>query len=163
MMAEQGTDLRVQQNVIRSRFIVNSFSFYVVFGFILGPWAIWSKVLGHQNSRVGLKSNQVLGWSLPQAQCHHCTRILSGRSTEDERVCDLLGVCLSFGVMQRTFLDQKCQSGGVKSLCRHQLISMFNELCWCCLQQWGLAVILWRATLEIAWVVWGFPWDPFGQ
>lgn len=36
---------------------------------------------------------------------------------------------------------------GVKTLCRHQLdFSMSSELCGYCLQQWGLAVNLWRAT-----------------
>ena len=34
-----------------------------------------------------------------------------------------------------------------KTLCRHQLeFSVFNELCRCCLQQWGLAVSTQRAA-----------------
>lgn len=36
---------------------------------------------------------------------------------------------------------------GVKVLCGYHLEhSIFNELYWCCLQQWSLAASLWRAT-----------------
>lgn len=55
---------------------------------------------------------------------------------------------------------------GVKSLCRHQLtFSAFRELRRCCLQQWDLAIRLWRATYSLgsSLVIWGFPRNPSGQ
>lgn len=47
------------------------------------------------------------------------------------------------------FLHQRYWNIGAEALHRHQLnISMFNELCRCYLQQWGL-VSLWRATYSL--------------
>lgn len=44
-------------------------------------------------------------------------------------------------------------------------IFIFRELPGCCLQQWGFAVGLWKATFGLApaWVVKGLTWDPFRQ
>lgn len=66
IMAEQGTDLCVLQNVIRSHIIA---IFYVkdslrTFGFAFGPWAIYSQVLGHlRNVRYG---PHLMEWALGQ-------------------------------------------------------------------------------------------------
>ena len=52
--------------------------------------------------------------------------------------------------MQSTFLYQRCYHVRVKGLCRLQLgFSMLSELSGCCLQQWSLAVSLWRATYRL--------------
>jgi hypothetical protein len=50
MMVEQVTTLLVQQNVIQSHFIATFFLRTVIFGFILGPWIIYSQVPGHPSS-----------------------------------------------------------------------------------------------------------------
>lgn len=64
MMVEQDTDLRVQQNVIRS-YLSATFSFFriVVFYFTLGPWDISSLFLC--NLGVGYVLS-VLKWFLNQ-------------------------------------------------------------------------------------------------
>lgn len=67
LMAEQGTDLQVQWDVIGSHFIA-TFSCiqqqYLLFGLILSPWAIYSHILSHPNDvRYGFPLH---------ALCHHC-------------------------------------------------------------------------------------------
>lgn len=51
MMADQSTDLGVEQNVLRTHFIfLHSISKAVIFGFPLGHWPLLSRVLGHVSS-----------------------------------------------------------------------------------------------------------------
>lgn len=70
-----------------------------------------------------------------------------------------MGWYLSFshGSMQSTFQYCGQWSGG------HRLyLSLFNELCRCYLQQWGLDIGQWRATYKLCLLGW-FPQDPIGK
>lgn len=55
----------------------------------------------------------------------------------------------------------------MKARGRYQLnFSAFNDLCTCCLQQWDLPSFVENnrsIVLQTAWVVLGFPWNPFGE
>ena len=112
----------------------------VVFGFTLGPWDTQSQALDHSCS-VGYTFHLV-EWALSQIRYWLVTPTKAL----------WLGQCLcfSFDSMQSTFLYQIYQHVGMKALYRHQLkFYMFSELCRYCLQQWDIAVSLWRATYSL--------------
>lgn len=77
MMADQDTDLWLQQNVI-SHYIFIFLSRIVIFGHPISPWALKFQVLDIQaaliwfpNRGMGLKLN--IDCLLPQGLCHYCT------------------------------------------------------------------------------------------
>lgn len=154
-MAEQGTDLCVLQNVIRSHIIA---TFYVKnsfkniwfclrsLGYLLsGSWSfvqchIWAAPHG-----VGLRSNQIL---VGYAHSLHAT--LHQYAVQAGTPLSVKCLIFSFCDMLNAFLCQRSQNIGMKVLCRHYIdLSMFNELCRCRIQQWGLAVSLWREICSL--------------
>ena len=72
-----------------------------------------------------------------------------GRTDWISKIFGWVGVYVSLLVVSKYLPTQKTLKC-MKVVCRHQLhFSTFIEFCMCCLQQWGLAVSLWRATHPI--------------
>lgn len=95
-------------------------------------------------------------FSLPMSDCgslllftsaQHCPSMFSGRTDCNSKVL-WLGQCLcSFLQPEEYIPTPKHQNLGVKASRRHQLNSMFIDLCWYCCQQQGPAVSLQIVTL----------------
>ena len=63
------------------------------------------------------------------------------------RVRGRVGAYVSFNSIQRNFQYQRHSSNRDKGSIWHQFnFSIFKELCRCCLQQWNLALSLWKTT-----------------
>lgn len=144
-MAEEDSDLCVQQNVIRSHFFLRSriFGFYPRFlGYVVsGSWFLVCIPF----AGVGLMSNQAL-FSYPhKLYARIALTCFPGRiSLQMKGFVAGLVFLFHFGNLQGTFLYRKGYEVGGKALCRQQLsLFIFNELPVFCLQQWGLAVSLW--------------------
>lgn len=76
-----------------------------------------------------------LSWQILHAG-HHCR----------QRYCVMPGISVSILKAYRVTI---CWDIGVSALYKHQLdVFMFNELCRCCLYQWGLTVNLWRSSYK---------------
>lgn len=79
-----------------------------------------------------------------------------GRTGCRSKICGQVGV---YVIWECTFLYQRLQNLGVKSLCSHpHNFSMFSKLCGCCFSNGTLLQVC-----EEQPIVWGFPRDPFGQ
>lgn len=171
----QGTDGRAYQNGIRSHFngldlLLLLFCFGWFVWFYLCPWAIYTLVIAHPSSVwYGL---HLVEWSLsyirhwlviPQALCYHCLNIFQA-----EHRCRSQGLwlgwcfCCSFGSVQSAILYQRLQTVGMKAPVQllHvqwvvQVLSSARGPC-CEFVESDLEPI----TMPMAWVAWGFSWDP---
>ena len=111
----------------------------------------WSIKLGQvlvPSHGVGLKSNQTLVGYFHKFCATTALTYFAGRTDYTSEILWLLGVYFSLLVAWRVlFFTKDTKTWGWRVFFRRQLdLSMFSELCGCCLQQWGLAVSSWRAT-----------------
>lgn len=88
------------------------------------------------------------GLLLLQALCHHWPNVFfSQDSIVHQRFSGWVDAYVSSLAMGREPSHTKDRNRRMKVLFRHRLnLSMFNKLYGCCLQQWDLAVSLWRTT-----------------
>lgn len=153
MMAEQATDLRVQQGVIRRHFIATFLLLLLLFWknsiwFYLMSLCIQSQIMAHPSSIwvSSLRAGIQLLVDYSHKLCDTITlSYLAGRTLLQIQEF-IAGWCLSFSVGSVQVLSHT-KDVGVKAPGRNQLdFFMFSEFCRPCLQQWGLAIRLWKAT-----------------